>query len=117
MTAEPAIDLDHLNRYTGGDRGLNGEILRLFTDQCTAQLARLEALANDNGAGSKSWHEVTHALKGAARGVGAFALADVAADAEKMQADQHAAQAIVHRLKTKACAVELFVDRFSKTAT
>jgi HPt (histidine-containing phosphotransfer) domain-containing protein len=114
MTGHQVIDLDHLNRYTGGDPALNVEILRLFADQCTTLLARLEALANEDGAGSKSWHEATHALKGAARGVGAFALGDVAAEAEKIKAEKEAAQAVVHRLKNRACAVQLFVDQYSK---
>ena len=110
------IDLDHLNRYTGGNRGLNEEILRLFDDQCTTMLARLEILAKEDGAGTKSWHEVTHTLKGAARGVGAFALADVAAEAEKIQPDRAAAIEIVHRLKNKSCAVHLFVEQMIKGA-
>ena len=109
--AEHPVDLDHLNRYTGGDRGLNQEILKLFEEQCASTLAQLEALAKDDGAGSKSWLDLTHTLKGAARGVGAFGLADVAAEAEKIATDKAAAVAIVHRLKSKSCAVQLFVDQ------
>ena len=112
--AESPLDLDHLNRYTGGDRGLNQEILKLFEDQCAATLSQLEALAKDDGAGSKSWRELTHTLKGAARGVGAFGLADVAVEAEKILSDQASAIAIVHRLKNKSCAVQLFVDQLLK---
>ncbi len=51
--------------------------------------------------GGKSWHELTHTLKGAARGVGAFGLADVAAEAEKISDGQGAAIDVVHRLKNK----------------
>jgi HPt (histidine-containing phosphotransfer) domain-containing protein len=109
--AERPVDLDHLNRYTGGDPALNQEILKLFEDQCALTLAQLETLAKDDGAGSKSWRELTHTLKGAARGVGAFGLGDVAAEAEKISSDKTAAMAIVHRLKSKSCAVQLFVDQ------
>ena len=109
-TAERPIDLEHLNRYTGGDRGLNAEILKLFEDQCAATLARLEELATDDGAGGKTWHELTHTLKGAARGVGAFGLADIAAEAEKIPADRTAAIEILHRLKGTSAAVQVFVD-------
>src|SRR5262245_43781034 len=112
-----AIDLEHLNRYTGGNRGLNEEILRLFDDQCAAMLAQLERLIQENGAGTKSWHELAHTLKGAARGVGAFELADIAAEAEKVPADKNAAIAIVHRLKNKSCAVQLFVEQFLKSSS
>ncbi len=33
MSAPQPVDLSHLARYTGGDRTLNAEILRLFDDQ------------------------------------------------------------------------------------
>ena len=115
-TTEHPIDLEHLNRYTGGDRGVNEEILKLFADQCAATLAQLETLAGENGAGGKTWREITHTLKGAARGVGAFGLADVAAEAEKIPADRDAAMEIIHRLRNKACAVQLFVEHLLKSS-
>lgn len=114
-TAERPLDLDHLNKYTGGDRGLNREILKLFEEQCATTLAQLEALATDDGAGTKNWHDLAHTLKGAARGVGAFGLADVAAEAEKIPSDKAAAIEVVHRLKNKSCAVQLFVDQLLKS--
>jgi HPt (histidine-containing phosphotransfer) domain-containing protein len=113
--AERPIDLDHLNRYTGGNRGLNEEILKLFEDQCSSTLAQLEELAKQDGAGSKSWHQLTHTLKGAARGVGAFDLGNIAAEAEKIPQDQGAAIEVVHRLKNKACAIQLFVEQLLKS--
>ena len=58
---------------------------------------------------------ITHTLKGAARGVGAFGLADIAAEAEKISTDKTAALEIVHRLKNKSCAVQLFVDQLIKS--
>jgi HPt (histidine-containing phosphotransfer) domain-containing protein len=117
MTTEGRpIDLDHLNRYTGGDRALNEQILRLFEDQCTSTLEKLDALANENGAGSKVWHELAHTLKGAARGVGAFALADVAAEAEKVPADKEAALEVLHRLRNKSMAVQMFVEQALKSS-
>ena len=116
MTAqERPIDLDHLNRYTGGDRGLNAEILKLFEDQCTATLAQLEELAKDEGAGGKTWHQLTHTLKGAARGVGAFGLADIAAEAEKIPADKTVALEILHRLKGTSAVVHVFVEELLNT--
>jgi len=114
-TAERPIDLDHLNRYTGGNRGLNEEILKLFEDQCVAMLQQLEDLAKGDGVGSKSWRELTHTLKGAARGVGAFGLANVAAEAEKVPSERAAAIEVVHRLKNKSCAVQLFVEQLLKS--
>ena len=75
-----AVDLRHLDRYTGGSRVVNEEILALFENQCHDMLARLEELAG--GADPNAWRMVTHSLKGAARGVGAFGLANEAAQAE-----------------------------------
>jgi len=114
--AERPIDLDHLNRYTGGNRGLNEEILKLFEDQCAATLARLEELAKEDGAGGKSWHELAHTLKGAARGVGAFGLADLAAEAEKVPGDREAALEVLHRLRNKAMAVQMFIEQTLKSS-
>ena len=108
--ARPAIDLDHLNQYTGGDRALNEEILLLFAQQCSATVARLEQLAREDGGGGKSWHEAAHTLKGAARGVGAFALADIAAEAETVAGDKVAAIAVIERLKNTSAIVHRFIE-------
>src|SRR5262245_56730872 len=109
--AQPPVQINHQNSYTGGDRGLNEEILRLFEDQCASTLTRLEELAKSDGAGGRSWRELTHTLKGAARGVGAFGLAEIAAEAEKIAPDQRVALEIVHRLRNKSCGVQLFVEK------
>ena len=74
--ATAAVDLAHLARYTGGDAALNAEILRLFDSQASEMVARLQSIIDARDA--KSWKEVTHTLKGAARGIGAFAMADAA---------------------------------------
>jgi HPt (histidine-containing phosphotransfer) domain-containing protein len=111
MSAGHPIDLDHLNHYTGGDRAVNEQILRMFQEQCAGTLVKLEALAKENGAGSKAWHDLAHTLKGAARGVGAFALADVAAETEKIAADEGAVTEVLHRLRNKSMAVQMFIEQ------
>ena len=116
MTTERPIDIDHLNRYTGGDPAVNQEILRMFEDQCATTVATLERFAKEGGAGGKEWRELTHTLKGAARGVGAFALADLAAEAEKIPAERAVATEILGRLKTTCNAVQLFIDELLKSA-
>ena len=41
-TATPApVDLDHLARYTGGDRAIDRDVLQLFVQQSSAMLAQL----------------------------------------------------------------------------
>ena len=75
-----AIDLAHLARYTGGDKALNAEILRLFDGQVSEMVGQLRGILAARDA--KRWKEVTHTIKGAARGVGAFAMGEAAAAAE-----------------------------------
>jgi len=106
-----AVDLEHLDRYTGGDRAINEEVLRLFQSQCGEMTANLEAAAA--GADAKNWRLITHTLKGAARGIGADALADVAADAEKVAiADTAAVGSAVARIEARLREVQLFIARF-----
>ncbi|OLF74012.1 hypothetical protein AWH62_07655 [Maricaulis sp. W15] len=71
-TNAPLFDAAHLARYTGGDAALRDELLGLMCDQARRCLAIMEAPADP-----ASWRAACHTLKGAARGVGAFALADV----------------------------------------
>jgi HPt (histidine-containing phosphotransfer) domain-containing protein len=107
-----AVDLEHLDRYTGGDRAINEEVLRLFQSQCGEMTANLEAAAAA-GADAKSWRLITHTLKGAARGIGADALADAAAEAEKVAiADTAAVGSAVERIEARLRAVQLFIARF-----
>lgn len=72
---EPAagIDLDHLARQTGGDAGLEAEVLALFEAQC----ARLGPLIRDGSVAER--REAAHALRGASLAIGAWRLAGVAA--------------------------------------
>jgi HPt (histidine-containing phosphotransfer) domain-containing protein len=108
------VDLVHLGRYTGGDHTLNQEILGLFERQCHEILAQLETLAKESSDG-KSWREITHSLKGAARGIGAFELAEAAAEAEKAQGGgRQALLEAVNRIKGKSSAVQLFIEQFLK---
>lgn len=69
------IDVDHLQRMTLGDPGLEREVLAMFSAQAVSFLARLGKLPSDASA-------IAHTLKGSARGVGAFAVANAAADLE-----------------------------------
>ena len=72
------IDHAHLARYTLGNRGLELEVLQLFTGQAPSTLASLAAAGTP-----KDWHIYAHTLKGSARAVGAWALATAAEEAEK----------------------------------
>jgi len=116
--AAKPVDIAHLDRYTGGDAAINAEVLRLFEGQCREIVARLESLLSDGSPGdlARKWHEAAHALKGAARGIGAFALADAACDAEKAGvADRMTAFAALERVKTGAESVHLFIQEVLDT--
>src|SRR5262244_1113044 len=109
--AKAAVDLNHLARYTGGDEGLNAEVLRLFDEQTNDFVARLHSIlaARD----SDSWRQVAHTLKGAARGIGAFALGDAAAFAEAVDpADHINATPALAALKANADDVRSFIRKY-----
>src|SRR5690348_17349020 len=109
--AAAPVDLVHLARYTGGDRGLDAEILRLFDQQCQEMVARLERLV-DEAPDSKAWKEIMHTLKGAARGIGAFPLADAAAAAETAAQDRTAIIRAVEQITLRSAAVQNFIEEF-----
>lgn len=103
------VDIDHLSRYTGGDRTLNAEVLRLFDQQTTELVGGLNAIMDARDA--KSWKETTHTIKGAARGIGAFCLADAAAAAEPIDParDRGNAAIAIKDLTSNAEAVQAFI--------
>ncbi len=107
-----AVDLAHLARYTGGDAALNAEILRLFDNQASEMVARLQSIIDARDA--KSWKEITHTLKGAARGIGAFGLGDAAAAAEPIDpaADSRTAAIALEALQSKTTAVQGFIKAY-----
>ena len=111
QSATVVIDLDHLARYTGGDKAINAEVMRLFDSQATELVARLQSILDARDA--KSWKEVTHTLKGAARGIGAFAMGDAAACCEPIDlADRGCASTAITVLKTRSDAVQAFIKDY-----
>jgi HPt (histidine-containing phosphotransfer) domain-containing protein len=69
------IDLAHLKRMTLGDTGLEREVLAMFSAQAVGLIGTLAGLPSDAGA-------LAHKLKGSARGIGAFRVADAAESLE-----------------------------------
>ena len=65
------IDGAHLDRMTLGDVGLEREVLAMFAAQAVALIARLDTLPAESMA-------LAHTLKGSARAIGAFRVADTA---------------------------------------
>ncbi|GLQ54630.1 Hpt domain-containing protein [Devosia nitrariae] len=71
------IDREHLARQCLGDVSLEVEVLRLFDETIARYMGRLVASAD---ADEKKMN--LHVIKGAAAGVGAWGVADVAREAE-----------------------------------
>lgn len=67
-----AIDAPHLERMTLGDRALEREILEIFSRQTTLALERIV------GAEPALVTAAAHTLKGSARGIGAWRVAEAA---------------------------------------
>lgn len=82
-----AIDIRHLEQYVFGDRALLDEILTIFIEQTTMLLERLETAEED-----ETWRSTAHTLKGASRGVGSWAVGDLAEAAEKLTGPASVAQ-------------------------
>lgn len=71
------VDLVHLGAQTMGDAALEAEVLGIFAQRSRHYLAEMRA-----GADEATVYRAAHSLKGAARAIGAFELADRAARAE-----------------------------------
>jgi len=71
-----AVDFEYLETFAAGDMQVVTEVLALFQGQAETWLAKLETPA-------EGWRDLAHTIKGAARGIGARALGDVADRAER----------------------------------
>jgi len=69
------IDFAHLKRMTLGDASLEQEVLAMFAAQSAKLIGTLATLPAEAGA-------LAHTLKGSARAIGAFGVADAAARLE-----------------------------------
>ena len=69
------IDIEHLRRMTLGDASLEREVLAMFSAQAIKLIGTLATLPSDAGA-------LAHTLKGSARAIGAFGVADAAGHLE-----------------------------------
>jgi HPt (histidine-containing phosphotransfer) domain-containing protein len=74
------IDWAHLSRFTLDDEALEHEVLALFAMDAPRYLAKM-ITARDR----KDWVEAAHTLKGSARAVGAWKVAECAEAAESLR--------------------------------
>ena len=97
------IDIEHLQRMPLGDASLEREVLTMFSAQAAGLIGKLAALPRDAAA-------LAHTLKGSARAIGAFAVADAASDLEAaLQQGGNASQALTE-LKAAIAQARMAVD-------
>lgn len=72
-----SIDREHLERMTMGDAGLAAEVLRLFDTQAATLVSKMRQ------SDLESLKALAHALKGSARGIGAWHVATAAEAVER----------------------------------
>ncbi|RWC64428.1 Hpt domain-containing protein [Mesorhizobium sp.] len=98
------VDLAHLARQTMGDRSLEQEVLALFVQQALSVRDRIV------DADIKDRLLLAHGLKGSARGVGAFAIADCVTEIERRPEDSQT----LKRLGTLIDEVRDFIAAISR---
>lgn len=101
-----AVDLDHLARYTMADPDLEAEILALFAAQAPQTIDRLRSAHSE-----RQWREAAHTLKGSARAIGAWRLAEAAEDGEKVAGwqDQALSVQVLARVEAAFAEVRAFI--------
>lgn len=72
-----AVDFAVLERMTGGDDAITEEVLGLFTQQASMWSPMLDIQ-------NEGWRDGVHTIRGAAAGIGAGALAQACAVAERV---------------------------------
>ena len=98
------VDLAHLAKQTLGDRALEQEVLKLFLHQAVAARDQIA------DADAKERLRLAHNLKGSARGVGAFAIADCVAELETRPDDKR----LLTRLSTLINEASDFIAAISR---
>ncbi|MFP3944784.1 MAG: Hpt domain-containing protein [Alphaproteobacteria bacterium] len=102
------IDLEHLSRYTAAKPDTTRELLIIFRDQAETWLGRMSP---DDPA---AWRETAHTLKGAAKAIGAWPLAELCEGAETLTApaaDLAARHALLAQLRSEIERARHYIDQ------
>jgi HPt (histidine-containing phosphotransfer) domain-containing protein len=107
------VDLDHLRRYTLGDKALEDEVIGLFLAQLPETIAALRSAVNE-----RDWKMAAHTLKGSSRAVGAWRIAELAQQAEALvrSDDPEACSDAISKLEAAASEASTFFHQSSKLA-
>jgi HPt (histidine-containing phosphotransfer) domain-containing protein len=109
-TLDVPIDWAHLARFTLRDRSLEREVLGLFALEAPRYLTMLIATNS-----RKSWIEAAHTLKGSARAVGAWAVAEYAQAVETLELTVHGEFAEKRASRSMEQALDKLVDAVRRT--
>lgn len=90
--ARQPVDLVHLARHTLGNRDLEQEVLRLFLCQSVAFLGRMKRSPDREARACAA-----HTIKGSARGIGAWQVAEYA-EAVERDGDDASLDALEHAI-------------------
>jgi HPt (histidine-containing phosphotransfer) domain-containing protein len=106
LPSEKPVDLDHLRRYTLGDKALEDEVLSLFLAQLPETIASLKSATSQ-----REWKIAAHGLKGSSRAVGAWRIAALAEQAEALAGFRETAECLetISRLEAAVCEASTFV--------
>ncbi|MFA5949650.1 MAG: Hpt domain-containing protein [Hyphomicrobium sp.] len=107
LAATDPIDRAHLARYTLGNSSLEHEILGLFVAQLPLTVESLRFAETD-----RQWQVAAHTLKGSAQAVGAWKVARLAHQAEKICTieDRAAREEILNLIDQSVTEVELYMS-------
>jgi HPt (histidine-containing phosphotransfer) domain-containing protein len=106
------VDFDRLQSFTDGDPALEAELLGLFVLTAEGYLANLEAALAEPG----RWRALAHSLKGAASNIGAPAVADLAATAERAPPDPSRLDALRATFAATRSQVDAHLERTASDA-
>ena len=99
------IDFEHLSRMTLGDPALECEVLTMFVAQSARLVDQLSGLPPEAG-------NIAHTLKGSARAIGAFAVAEAASGLETALSEAGDARAALDGLKDAVAAAQGAIEAF-----
>lgn len=110
---EKAIDFAYLSSQTAGDHELERELLTLFAQQCVVHLRTIHG-----GIDRQARMDAAHSLKGAARAVGAWQVAEAADRIEESLAgpEQKASETALDALALAAAEARAVIARFDCAA-
>lgn len=104
------IDLEHLSRYTAARPETTRDLLILFRDQAETWLSRMSPAGD-----AAEWKMAAHTLKGSARAIGAWPLAELCERMEELAGANDASfatrQELLQQLRTEVERVRRYIDQ------